>query len=380
MQTHNSYKHLFEIDNDITYLNCAMMSPLLKSVKEAGIKALEKRAKPWKLTERDWFDDAEILRGKAAKIFQTSENNIALIPSVSYGLATAAKNIFMASPKLKAGKSIIVVEDQFPSNFYVWDNLSKQQDLKLITIKKENDKILTDSILENINSKTGIVAVPNCHWIDGSLIDLEKISEAVKSVGAYLALDLSQSLGVLPVNINKIDPDFAVAVGYKWMLGPYSLGYMYVSPKRQDSGEPLEYNWSTRKGSDDFSKLTGYVSEYQTGARKFDMGESAQFNILQMSIAALDQILQWGVENIQASIKILTDKISENLSNNYEKPLTPHAGHLMAVPIGTRDKELLKKRFKEKKIFVSFRGTSIRIAPHLYNDASDIDRLLECLG
>ena len=379
MQTHNSYKHLFEIDNDITYLNCAMMSPLLKSVKEAGIKALEKRAKPWKLTERDWFDDAEILRGKAAKIFQTSENNIALIPSVSYGLATAAKNIFMASPKLKAGKSIIVVEDQFPSNFYVWDNLSKQQDLKLITIKKENDKILTDSILENINSKTGIVAVPNCHWIDGSLIDLEKISEAVKSVGAYLALDLSQSLGVLPININKIDPDFAVAVGYKWMLGPYSLGYMYVSPKRQDKGEPLEYNWSTRKGSDDFSKLTGYVSEYLAGARKFDMGESAQFNILQMSIAALDQILQWGVENIQSSIKILTDKISENLSNNYEKPLTPHAGHLMAVPIGTRDKELLKKRFKEKKIFVSFRGTSIRIAPHLYNDASDIDRLLECL-
>jgi len=196
----------------------------------------------------------------------------------------------MASPKLKAGKSIIVVEDQFPSNFYVWDNLSKQQDLKLITIKKENDKILTDSILENINSKTGIVAVPNCHWIDGSLIDLEKISEAVKSVGAYLALDLSQSLGVLPININKIDPDFAVAVGYKWMLGPYSLGYMYVSPKRQDKGEPLEYNWSTRKGSDDFSKLTGYVSEYLAGARKFDMGESAQFNILQMSIAALDQI------------------------------------------------------------------------------------------
>ena len=142
----------------------------------------------------------------------------------------------------------------------------------------------------------------------------------------------------------------------------------------------MEYNWSTRKGSDDFSKLTGYVSEYQAGGRKFDMGESAQFNILQMSIAALDQILQWRVENIQSSIKILTDKISENLSNNYEKPLTPHAGHLMAVPIGTRDKELLKKRFKEKKIFVSFRGTSIRIAPHLYNDASDIDRLLECLG
>jgi selenocysteine lyase/cysteine desulfurase len=197
-----------------------------------------------------------------------------------------------------------------------------------------------------------------------------------------LVLDLSQSLGALSININKIDPDFAVAVGYKWMLGPYSLGYMYISPRWQDKSEPLEYNWSTRKGSVDFSKLTGYTSEYRTGARKFDMGEFAQFNTMPMSIAALDQILKWRVENIQSSIKMLTDIISENLSKvkAYQKPLTPNAGHIIAVPIGNHDKESLKKKFSEKKIIVSLRGSSIRISPHLYNDTSDIDRLLECLG
>ena len=377
MKTRNNYKDLFEIADGITYLNCATMSPLLKSVKETGINALERRAKPWSLTDKDWFDDAEVLRNKAAGIFQTSQENVAIIPSVSYGLATAAKNL-----KVKPGKTIIVIEDQFPSNYYVWDNLSKQFDLKIITIKKQNDKLLTDSILEKINSETAIVAIPNCHWINGSLINLEKISEVVKAISAYLILDLSQSLGVLPIDINKIDPDFAVAVGYKWMLGTYSLGYLYVSPRWQNTGEPLEYNWSTRKGSDDFSKLTGYVSEYRTGARKFDMGEFAQFNTLPMSIAALDQILKWGIENIQSSIKMLTDIISENLSKvkAYQKPLTPNAGHIIAVPIGNHDKESLKKKFSEKKIIVSLRGSSIRISPHLYNDTSDIDRLLECLG
>lgn len=377
MQTINSYKNLFELDKDITYLNCSMMSPLLKSVKEAGIKALEKRAKPWKLTERDWFDDAEVLRNKASKIFQTSEDNVALVPSVSYGLATAAKNLIV-----KPGKSIIVIEDQFPSNYYVWDNLSKQLDLKIITIKKQNDKLLTDSILEKINSETGIVAIPNCHWVDGSLIDLQKISESVRQLpDAYLVLDLSQSLGVLPININKIDPDFAVSVGYKWLFGPYSLGYMYVSPRWQSTGEPLEYNWSTRKGSDDFKSLTLYEHDYRIGARKFDMGESAQFNTLPMSIAALDQILNWGVENIQSSIKVLTDIISENLSKDktYNKPLTPNAGHIIGVPIGNRNLESLKKKFTEEKIFVSIRGSSIRISPHLYNESSDIDKLINCL-
>jgi selenocysteine lyase/cysteine desulfurase len=376
MNSANNYKKLFELDNDITYLNCSSMSPLLKSVKEAGKQDLEKRSKPWKLTDKDWFQDAEVLRSKASKIFQTSEDNIAIVPSASYGLAAAAKNL-----RVKPGKSIIVIEDQFPSNYYVWDNLSKQLGLKIITVRKENNKLLTDSILESINSETGIVAIPNCHWIDGSLINLEKVSEAVKGIKGYLILDLSQSLGVLPANIDKIDPDFAVSVGYKWLLGPYSLSYLYISPRWQDNVEPLEYNWSTRKGSDNFSSLTIYTSEYRAGARKFDMGEFSQFNTMQMAIAALDQILKWEVENIQSSIKILTDIISENIGRNinYQKSLTPNAGHIISIPIGNKDVESLKKKFAENKIFVSFRGSSIRISPHLYNDGSDIERLMDCL-
>lgn len=188
------------------------------------------------------FVNAEKLRGLAAKIFQTDGRNIALIPSVSYGLAAAAKNL-----KPQKGKEIIVLENQFPSNYYVWENLALQLDLKIVIIKKEKSKTLTDSILEKINANTGIVAIPNCHWIDGTYIDLQQISDAIKKVGCYFVLDLSQSLGALPINIDKIQPDFAVSVGYKWLLGPYGLGYMYVSKKWQDKGEPLEYSWLTKK-------------------------------------------------------------------------------------------------------------------------------------
>lgn len=376
MKNSNNYKELFEINEEITYLNCSSMSPLLKSVKEAGITALERRAHPWRLIDKDWFEDAEALRNRAAKILQTSEDNIAFIPSASYGLATAAKNL-----KVENGKSIIIIEDQFPSNYYVWDELSQKSGLKIITIKKENDKLLTDSILEKINSETGIVAIPNCHWQDGSLINLEKISKAVKDVNAHLVLDLSQSLGALPINLAEIDPDFAVSVGYKWMLGPYSLGYMYVSPRWQSAGVPLEQNWSVRKGSDNFAKLTGYTTEYRIGARKFDMGEFSNFNTIRMALAALEQILKFGIENIQSHSKVLTNLISEYLikDKTYQKPLTPNAGHIISVPIGNRNIESLKKKLSENKIFVSFRGTNIRISPHLYNNASDIDKLINCL-
>ena len=373
MQNNSDYRDLFELDNDITYLNCSGMSPLLKSAKQAGLTGLEKRANPWSMTNEDWFDKAEKLRILASRIFQTSESNIALVPSASYGLATAAKNL-----QVKRGKSIIVVEDQFPSNYYIWENLARKFDLKIIKAEKKPDKILTDSILESINSETGIVAVPNCHWIDGMLIDLEKISKAAKAVDAFLILDLSQSLGVLPINIDKIDPDFAVAVGYKWMLGSYGLGYMYAAPRWHIKGEPLEYNWSTRKGSEDFSSLINYNPEFREGARKFDMGESAQFNTMPLAIAALEQILKWGVEEIQFSIKILTDIISSDKNSNVNYNLTQRAGHIISVPLGERNVETIKQKIKKNKIIVSFRGSFIRISPHLYNDTSDINKLISC--
>jgi len=112
------------------------------------------------------------------------------------------------------------------------------------------------------------------------------------------------------------------------------------------------------------------------------MGEFAQFNTIQMSIAALDQILKWGVENIQSSIKLLTDIISENFAKDktYLKPLTPKAGHIISVPVGNRDIKSLKQKILEKKIKISFRGSSIRISPHLYNDANDINSLIDCLN
>src|SRR4051812_36494106 len=162
-------KDLFLLDPEVTYLNCANMSPLLKSVKEAGYEGLETRANPWKLTGKSWFTDSEVLRELAAKIYQTSADNIAFAPSASYGLATVAKNI-----KLKAGQEIVILEKQFPSNVYVWEKLAHQFDLKLITVKKEKEKSFTESILEKVTEQTGLVAIPNCHWMDGAFVDLEK--------------------------------------------------------------------------------------------------------------------------------------------------------------------------------------------------------------
>ncbi len=370
-----SAKQLFLLEEDITYLNCANMSPMLASVREAGLQALATRATPWKIASADWFTQGEMLRELAGAVFQTNPDNIALVPSVSYAMAVAAKNL-----PLQPGQEILVLEQQFPSNYYVWDELARRRQMSLIVVPRTAGKTVTQSIIESINTHTALVAIPNCHWIDGTWIDLEAVSRAVKAVGARLVLDLSQSLGVLPIDIGRIQPDFAVAVGYKWMLGPYGLGYMYVAPEWQQGGEPLEYSWLNRKGAEDFTALTNYTNEYRKGARKFDMGEFPQFNLVPMAIAALRQLLAWKIDTIQQEITLLTNKIIEyKKQKDTYTALVESVGHITSIPLRDTSVARLKDRLASNKVIVSFRGNSIRIAPHLYNNVADIDRLLECL-
>lgn len=362
---------MFEIDPDVTYLNCASMSPMLKSVRDAAMGALDLRANPWRMTKDDWFADSEILRNDVATVFNTSSDNVAFSPSASYGMALAAKNM-----NFKAGKSIVILDKQFPSNVYTWEHLVRQYDLKITRVRQEADRSLTDSLLDAIHDQVVLVAIPNCHWMDGSWIDLEKVSRKIKSVHALLVLDLSQSLGALPIEIEKIDPDFAVTAGYKWMLGPYGLGYMYVAPRWQPVWEPLEYSWLPRYKSEDFSKLTDYTELFKTGARKFDCGEYPMLSIRPMAVAAVRQIVSWGVQAVQDYTKSLTEIVNAyNQSNGVAK--RERVGHIAGIPFGKRDPQQVKKALASHKIDVSYRDETIRVSPHFYNTRDQINKLID---
>jgi len=175
-------------------------------------------------------------------------------------------------------------------------------------------------------------------------------------------------------------PSFLVTATYKWLLGPYSFGFLYVRPDLQNK-IPLEHNWINRKNSEDFGGLVNYRDEFQTGARRFDVGERSNFALMPMVVAALRQIHEWGVPQIQASLSVLTGKLASGaleLGLNVA-PAEKRAGHLLGIrfPKGLPDGIL--QSLAEKNIFVSLRGDAMRISPHLYNDERDISRLLSIL-
>jgi selenocysteine lyase/cysteine desulfurase len=372
-----SQKSLFNIPSDITFLNCSYMSPALNRVKEAAMQGLEKRSNPWNLKTDDWFGRAEEVRSLFAKIINTGKENVALTPSVSYGVATAAKNIHL-TPTQK----ILLLDQQYPSNVYSWRELSKESGAEITTIKRNGAQTWTEAILEKINEHTGLVAIPNCHWTDGSIIDLIQVSAAAKKVNAKLVIDASQSVGALPIDVNKIKPDFLVSVGYKWLLGPYGLGYLYMDPHYGTTGTPIEYGWLNKKDSSDFSKLVEYQDLYEPGARRFDAGGYPSFVHLPMAIAGMKQLLAWGIDNVQESISTITDAIEQKAK---QAGLTvpeksTRAGHMIGVTYPLDKMAALSKRLAEHQVFVSFRGDKIRLAPHLYNDVNDVEKFFDVLG
>jgi selenocysteine lyase/cysteine desulfurase len=369
-------RELFEIPDGVTYLNCANMAPQLRSITAAGINAVRAKTIPWTLSAPQWFSGAEELRSLAARVIGADADGVALVPAVSYGIAIAAANLPLAS-----GQTIVVLDQEFPSNVYAWRELAKKKNGRVVTVLRKAGENWTEALLQAIDETTAIVAVPHCHWTDGSKVDLEAVGENTRGVGAALVIDASQSLGASVLDLERVKPDFLTAVGYKWLLGPYGLGYLYVGPKWRESGVPLEQSWLTRAGSEDFSRLVDYTDDYRAGARRFDMGEFPQFVLAPMAIVALKQILAWGVGRIEAALSAMTERVAQlaTESNYLVLPAADRSAHLIGIRPRRGISAELSKALKEANVFVSIRGDSIRVAPHLYNEGKDIDLLFEVL-
>jgi selenocysteine lyase/cysteine desulfurase len=368
---------MFEIPESVTYLNCANMAPQLRLVTAAGLDAVRRRTAPWAQSSADWFTGAEELRTLAGQIMRAQASHVALVPAVSYGIAIAANNV-----TVERGQSIVIVEHEFPSNVYAWRELAKRRDARLLTVLRHPASAWTEALLQTIDGETAVVSVPQCHWTDGSSIDLIRVGERAREVGAVLVVDASQSLGASPLDLDRVQPDFLVSVGYKWLLGPYGLGYLYVAPKWHENGSPLEQSWLARRGSEDFAGLIDYRDEYRQGARRFDMGEFPQFVLAPMASAALRQILAWGVGTIEHTLARLTDDIAQRAATaGYEVlPYEQRCRHMIGIRLPGGVPASLPAALAAAGVYVSVRGDFIRVAPHLYNDGSDIERLFAVLA
>src|SRR5271165_1027393 len=368
-------RHLFDIPDDVAYLNCAYMSPLMKPVVEAGTAGLARKQHPWELTPDKFFAGSEEFRAAAAQLVDCADDDIAIVPAASYGIATAALNVPVGK-----GQSILVLAEQFPSHYYSWQRVAEERGANLKIVPWPDDGDWTSAVLNALTEDVAVAALPHVQWTSGGRLDLVRIGQACRKFGAALVLDLTQSLGALPFSVREVQPDFAVAANYKWLMGPYTTGLLYVAP-RWHGGRPLEENWIQRANARDFTSLILYTADYDTGARRFDMGERSNFALLPAAARAMKQLLEWDVTQISSTIGAITRELAEAAAELGFSvvPDAFRASHYLCLRRPAGIPAELPEMLARQKVFVSVRGSSIRVTPHVYNSANDVDRLISCL-
>jgi len=373
----------FSLPGNSTYLNCAYMSPLMKTVEKAGIDGMKRKRNPANISAANFFDQTDaLLRPEYAKLINVKElKRIVVIPSASYGLANVAKNL-----KVDHSHNIVLAGELFPSNVYPWLSLQEEKKVRVNMVAapdvlKDRGKIWNERILDAIDSNTRMVAIGNVHWADGTKFNLMDIRKRTRDVGALLVIDGSQSVGALPFDVSQIQPDALICVGYKWMLGPYSIGMGYYG-EYFDNGSPVEENWLNRMDSENFAALVNYREAYQPVSLRYEVGEHSNFILVPMMVEALKQINKWRPENIQEYCAKISKKPIDLLREAGFWIEDEHfrARHLFGMRLPKNaDIEKIKLQLQKNKIAVSLRGSAIRVAPHLYNSEEDLMKAVKAI-
>lgn len=370
----------FLLPSDVSYLNCAYMGPLPRTGVEAGWAAVDRKARPWTIATDDFFVPVETYRGLIADLLGADADGVAVTPAVSYGLSTFAANLPLAE-----GQVVLVPGEEFPSALLPWTAAAERAGAEVVRVPPDgpdrSGPLLAE--VERRGDQVALVSAPAVHWTDGAPFDLVALRAATRAVGAALAVDTAQSLGAVPFDAATVQPDVVAGVTYKWLLGPYSLGFCWFGPQWRD-GRPLEHSWIGRAGAEDLSTLADPSDDYRPGARRYDMGEASQHSLIGVALAGLQLVLDWGPAATAEHARALTDRLCAGaVELGFTAPPAEHRSpHLVGVGLGTTGlaPDALAAHLADDRVHVSVRGRSVRVSCHRFTTDDDVDRFLASLA
>jgi selenocysteine lyase/cysteine desulfurase len=375
-----SQRALFEMPRHICYLNSASYSPLPLRTLEAGRAAVGRKGTPWTLDAAFAHGQHERARAAAARLINADTADIALIPSISYGVATAARIL-----KIERGTRVIVLEDDHSSPVLEWHARAQAQGFAVETVRRPEDGDWSSAVLAAIErsgaAPVGLASISSVHWSDGGLIDIDRVGAALRQRGAAFVVDATQGAGVLAMDVQRLDPDFVIFPTYKWLLGPYGRAFLYVA-KRHQAGIPLEQTAGGRR--DVRAENAVYFADlrYVPDARRFDMGERDHFISLEMASIGMEMMAEWGATAIAARLAMLTDRIAQRLRGLGVGMPERHlrAPHILCLSFADGMPKGLIEGLASEGIYVAARLGRMRISPHVYNDEEDADRFVAALA
>jgi len=368
---------LFEMPREVCYLDAASWGPLPIAVQEAGRAAMSRKGQPWKLAPDFYPSQYERARRAAASLIGADADDVSLIPSVAYGVASAGKIL-----EIPRGSRVIVLQNDHASPVLEWLSRAGAGGFAVDTVKQPADGDWTSSVLEAIvrpgAPPPALASISSVHWSDGGALDLGRIVPALKAHGAALLVDATHDAGVRAIDVKALDPDFLIFPTYKWVLGPYGRAFMYVAKRRQ-GGVPLEQNAPARKSVSATDTIYFRDVSYRDDARRYDMGERDHFVSLEMAAIGMEMMAAWGHAAIVERLAMLTGRLAEGLANlDVRLPdARLRAPHILSIAFPKGMAGDLPQKLAAGNVHAAPRLGRLRLSPHVYNDEEDVARFVD---
>lgn len=357
------------------YLNSAAVSPIPVSAIEAVNSQLWDVAENGSTHYPEWVATKNRARALVAEMLKAQPEQVAFTRNTSDGFASVASAI-----DWEPTDNIVTFHREFPANFYAWRSVRDRYGVDLRLCPERDGRIDLDEFVGMIDENTRLISISAVQFASGFRADLEKIGIAAREVGALFSVDIIQGLGAMEFDLPSCHVDIASGASHKWLCAPEGCGILYVSDRARHLLTPSLVGWISVEEPWDFKDLD---QSYKPNALAWESGTGASslFYGLEQSLKLLTET---GISRIESHLSELTDRLCEGLSERgysiVSSRLPGESSQIVSVtpPEGNSAEEVFRQ-LEAEKIIVSARSGIIRISPHFYNVAEDIDRLLASL-
>ncbi len=368
-------RKLFKATENYAYLNSAAVSPIPSTAIEAMNWQLSDVAANGTLNFAKWVATKDRCRGLLAELLGVRPEQVAFTRNTSDGFASIAAGL-----DWQPGDNVVSFEAEFPANFYAWRRVRDRFGVELRLAPERNCRIDVDELISMIDANTRVVSISAVQYASGFVADLERIGRAARAVDALFCVDIIQGLGAMPFDLPSQYVDAACGASHKWLCAPEGCGYIFLSDRARERIEPTLIGWISVEEPWDFADrsqpLKSTALAWESGT-----GPASLFYGLEQSLKLL---LEAGPANTQRYLADLTDGLCDSLGGkNYDILSSRVPGEASAIVCikhtGGMPANEVYASLEAENVIVSPRGDRVRIAPHLYNDGSDIERLIDAL-
>jgi len=370
------WRRQMPVCSTLAYFDNAAVAPISGPAAIAMTRYVEEAATLGDTVWPSWNANGHAVRSAAASLVHCEPSEIAIVANTTAGICTVAEGLTW-----RAGDNVIIPDGEFPSNLFPWMHLAERYGVELKVVPRRGDRVLVSDLIDAIDSRTRLIALSWVGYASGYRVDIDSIVQQAHRQGVLVFLDAIQGLGLYDLDVRKTPVDFLSADGHKWLLGPEGAGVLMVRGEHIASIRPSAVGWASVKAPHNYAKPEFQLRD---DAVRFEYGSANMAGVaglqasLSMFVAVRERLGDDAIENrILDLVECLKEKLSSIGATTRMHADRGHRSGIVNFTVPGEDPSAIRARGLQQGVVLSVRDGGVRAAVHVYNNAEDLQRLID---